>query len=166
MVREVIQIQAPEEHPEDIWENSPVDTAAWNGETETMLAANRDGCPWSQHTTGLAAQNGHTDTMLAAHREGCPWSEFTTAAAAFWRHVETMLAAVNAGCPWSRDTFIVAPFGSMDALRAAISYGCDKDSQNIVPAVLHFFAHNGALLRVLKSDSEEEDAHILSGGRP
>ena len=100
-------------------------TAAKNGDLESLKHAHEHGCPWDENTCWSAATNGHLECLEYAHEQGCRWDETTCASAANYGHLECLKYAHERGCPWDEWTCLfAAENGHLECLKYACAHGC------------------------------------------
>ena len=112
-------------------------TAAKNGDLESLKHAHEHGCPWDEKTCWSAAKNGHLECLEYAHEQGCPWDEWTCRYAAEKGHLECLKYAHEHGCPWNEETCnAAASHGQLECLKYAHEHGCPWDKDECVDAAL------------------------------
>ena len=113
-------------------------TAAKNGDLESLKHAHEHGCPWDEKTCWSAAKNGHLECLEYAHEQGCRWDEWTCGAAAENGHLECLKYAHEQGCRWDEWTCrYAAENGHLECLKYAREHGCDWDGVTCWSAALN-----------------------------
>nr|UMO79847.1 F-box domain containing protein [Pandoravirus aubagnensis] len=70
------------------------------GYTDTLMWAQKIGCPCDKRVCSEAAGEGHFALLARARYRGCPWDEETCFSAAGRGHTDILVWATNNGCPW------------------------------------------------------------------
>ena len=73
-------------------------TAAKNGDLESLKHAHEHGCPWDENTCWSAATNGHLECLKYAREHGCDWDGVTCMSAALNGHWSCFIYASFHGC--------------------------------------------------------------------
>ena len=88
-------------------------TAAKNGDLESLKHAHEHGCPWDENTCWSAATNGHLECLEYAHERGCPWDVWTCRDAAENGHWSCFIYVSFHGCRrrmWDDFLFVLSPY--------------------------------------------------------
>jgi len=102
-------------------------TAAYNGDLESLKHAHEHGCPWDENTCSYAAWNGQLGCLKYAHEHGCPWNKETCAFAADGGHLECLKYAHEQGCPLNVVTCMSAALnGNWSCFIYASFHGCRR----------------------------------------
>ena len=102
-------------------------TAAKNGDLESLKHAHEHGCPWDENTCWSAATNGHLECLEYAHEHGCPWDVWTCRDAAWKGHLECLKYAREHGCDWDGVTcYCAALNGHWSCFIYASFHGCRR----------------------------------------
>ena len=102
-------------------------TAAKNGDLESLKHAHEHGCRWDETTCACAAYSGHLECLKYAHERGCPWDEWTCLFAAENGHLECLKYACAHGCDWDGVTCMSAALnGHWSCFIYASFHGCRR----------------------------------------
>ena len=114
-------------------------TAAKNGDLESLKHAHEHGCPWDENTCWSAATNGHLECLEYAHEHGCPWDVWTCRDAASNGQLECLKYLYEHGCPWNEETCKnAAEKGHLECLKYAREHRCPWDKDECIDAALAY----------------------------